>query len=342
MKILVSSTDSQGIKFCAPRLLLVHCKRYIAIVIQIFFISVTYADAENNHLKHYSVTPEKLNIRLEPNIQADIIGSLKKNQKIDILEVKDGWAKIHQCNDLLNKNSNNLLNKNINTCWVSIDYLFPIAVKQLKTESNIVKWQQKIFSQTNLIVLLIFIVLCLFLYTYIWKKITIKCLTNINKNNPVSNDSLAIDDNLSTQILEIKNQLNALQNYSLDSKEKIKRFENGYDWKIQKEFVIDIIDTIEYLEKQNKKIRNNDLETAIEDLNVMLENNGIYKIELDADNYKGQEIMAKVASIELTDNTSKDYAIKEVLKDGYYIEINEKQKVIKPAEVIIYKIKEKE
>lgn len=312
------------------------------VVIQIFFTSVAYA--EKNSLKHYSVVPEKLNIRLEPNKKADVIGILSKYQEIDILEVKDGWAKIYQCN--------NLLNKNINTCWVSINYLFPIAVKQLKTVHSIVKQQQKIFSQRNLIVLSIFIMLGLFLYAYIWKKAIINFLTkinkknnyqlrNINENKSVKSDNSAIDDNLLTQILEIKNQLNALQNYSFENKEKIKRFENGYDWKIQKEFVMDIINTIEYLEKQNKKIKNNDIEVAIEDLNIMLENNSIYKIELDAD-YKGQEIKAKVASIELTIDASKNYIIKKILKNGYYIEINEKDKVIKPAEIIIYKSEEKQ
>lgn len=309
------------------------------------FISVAYA--EKNTLKYYSVVPDKLNVRLEPNKKAEVIGLLYKYQKVDILEVKGGWAKIHQCNNLLNENISN------NTCWVSINYLFPVTIKQLKTTPNIVKQQQKIFSQTNLIVLSIFIILGLFLYAYFWKKTIINFLIkidkkthyqfkNINENNSVKSDNSIIDDNLSTQILEIKNQLDALQKYSLENKEKIRRFEYGYDLKIQNEFVIDIINTIAYLEKQNKKSKNNDLEAAIEDLDIMLENNSIYKIELNTDDYRGQEISAKVASTELTSDPSKHYAIKEVVKSGYYIEINETKKVIKPAEVVIYKIKEKE
>ncbi len=310
------------------------------IILIIFNIFLTYTAYANKSLIDYYVVPEKLNVRLEPNNESKIIGFLNKRQKVGILEIKNNWAKIYQCDKLLNTN----------TCWVSINYLFPVVVQQLKTTPNIVKQQYKIFSQTNLIVLSIFIMLGLFLYMYFWKKTIMNFLTKINKKNnyqfknidenkSVKNDSSVIDDNLLTQILEIKNQLNALQNYSLENKEKIKRFESGYDWKIQKEFVIDIINTIEYLEKQNK---NNDLEAAIEDLNIMLENNGIYKIELDTYNYRGQEIKAKIISTELTNNQSNNYAIKEILKNGYYIEIDDKQKIIKPAEVIIYKIKGKE
>lgn len=304
--------------------------KIIAIVIQIFFISVVCA--EKTVLKHYLVMPEKLNIRLEPNKKANVIGFLYKYQKINILEVREGWAKIYQCN--------NLINKNINTCWVSINYLFPILAQQLKTEPKVVKQQHKIFSQKKFIILLIFVILCLLLYVILRKK-TVGSLKNIDEDKFVRSKTPDIVDELLSQILEIKNQLNALQNYSLESKEKIRRFEDGYDWKIQKEFVIDIISTIEYLEKQNKKINNNNLETAIEDLNIILENNSIYKTEINADNYKGQEIMVKVSSTELTNDVSKNDAIKEILKDGYYIEINEMKKVIKPAEVVIYKIKEK-
>lgn len=151
-----------------------------------------------------------------------------------------------------------------------------------------------------------------------------------------------IRGDLLVQLSDIKNQLDALQEYALTNQKKIRRFEDGYDLKIQSEFVIDIINTIEYLKKQSKKLKNNDLETAIEDLNIMLENNSIYKMEINnGDSYRGQEIMAKVVSTELTENTSKDYAIKEILQDGYYIEINDTKKVIKSAEVVIYRTKEK-
>lgn len=151
-----------------------------------------------------------------------------------------------------------------------------------------------------------------------------------------------IRSNLLVQLSDMKNQLDALQEYALSNNQKIRRFEDGYDLKIQNEFVIDIINTIEYLKKQNKKSKNNDLETAIEDLNIMLENNSIYKMEINnGDSYRGQEIMVKVVSTELTENTSKDYVIKEILKDGYYIEINDIKKMVKPAEVVIYKTKEK-
>lgn len=309
-------------------------KKIIVTTILILFIPITYAQTKT--LSYYSVIPAKLNIRIEPNKESNVVGFAYKYQKIDAIEVKNGWAKIHRCNILLNQN--------INTCWVSINYLFPVITKQLRTTSKIVKPLQAKQQKTilSLIVLSIFLMLSLFLY--ILKRTIIKEINkqnSKNKNQPTENNNSIINDALSTQILEIKNQLNALQNYSFENKEKIKRFENGYDWKVQKEFVVDIINSIEYLEKQNKKENNDDLSSTIEDLNIMLENNGIYKVELNFDNYKGQEIMAKVISTELTNDASKNDAIKEILKNGYYIEINEMKKIIKPAEVLIYKTKER-
>ena len=72
-----------------------------------------------------------------------------------------------------------------------------------------------------------------------------------NKLNLQKTDK-CIRDNLLTQIAEIKNQLDVLQEYTLEKNQKIRRFEDGYDLKIQNEFVIDIINTIHYLEKRYK------------------------------------------------------------------------------------------
>ena len=99
------------------------------------------------------------------------------------------------------------------------------------------------------------------------------------------------------------------------------------------------------MEKQNSKSNNNALEEAIEDLNIMLENNGIYKIKIEVNtNHRWQEVSAKVISTETTQDSLKNDVIKEVLKNGYCIEAIEagdKPKIIKPAEVVIYKTEEK-
>ena len=161
-----------------------------------------------------------------------------------------------------------------------------------------------------------------------------------NKLNLQKTDK-CIRDNLLTQISDIKNQLDALQGYTLEKNQTIRRFEDGYDLKIQEEFVIDVINTIHYLEKRYKLNPSNELDTTIEDLNIMLENNSIHKIDIDCSNYRGQEKIAKIISTEPTNDPSKNYVIEEVLKSGYYLEINDKQKIIKPAEVVVYKMEEK-
>lgn len=321
----------------------------IAIVIQIFFfISVAYANSDT--LAYYSVSAGKLNVRSEPNEEAQILGSLRRYQEIDILEIKDGWAKIHQCNKLLRHN----------TCWISIDYLFPVFVEQQQHNKVIDKKFGKnvglnsnvhinqILNKTNFVALLFFIALIIF-FVHVKKTIInylseikrfLKNIENNNQSKDIKNAHLIISDDFLIKISEIKNQLDVLQEYSFENKEKIRRFEDGYDWKIQKEFVIDIINVIEYIEKQNNKPKNSALETSIEDLNIMLENNGIYQIEITAN--KWQEVSAKVIRTEPTNDASRNDIIKEVLKNGYYIEIGDKQKIIRPAEVVIYKMEERQ
>lgn len=247
------------------------------------------------------------------------------NKKID-----DQFKNTNKCIKSLEKNHENHQKKILNrilTGTGAVEYKINVEFKKIESELNKFKkdLHDKVQKTTNALSSL---------------KISEQEIAEKNKLSLWKTDK-CVRDTLMVQILEIKNQLDALQEYALGNNQKIRRFESGYDLKIQNEFIKDIINTIEYLEKQSKKVNNNDLETAIEDLNIMLENNSIYKVELNTDSYKGQEIMAKVASTELTNDASKNDAIKEILKDGYYIEINEMKKIIKPAEVVIYKTKEK-
>lgn len=47
---------------------------------------------KNILLKPYIVTADKLNIRKEPSIESEIIGTLTKDTKIGVIEIKDSWA----------------------------------------------------------------------------------------------------------------------------------------------------------------------------------------------------------------------------------------------------------
>jgi len=88
-------------------------------------------------------------------------------------------------------------------------------------------------------------------------EITLNQTVGILKNNLGS---------VNSELVEIKNQLNALQQYTIEKDKKIRRFEEGYDFKIQKDFVKDIIEMIDYMEKQNQKEPSELVSEMIDDL----------------------------------------------------------------------------
>jgi molecular chaperone GrpE (heat shock protein) len=166
-------------------------------------------------------------------------------------------------------------------------------------------------------------------------EITLNQTVGILKNNLGS---------VNSELVEIKNQLNALQQYTIEKDKKIRRFEEGYDFKIQKDFVKDIIEMIDYMEKQNQKEPSELVSEMIDDLLLMLENRSIYAIEFEEnESYIGNEVIAKVNSVEESSDKEKENIIKEVSKKGFYIELeNEEKKIIRPAGVIVYKFTQRD
>jgi len=146
---------------------------------------------------------------------------------------------------------------------------------------------------------------------------------------------------MNSELGEIKNQLNALQQYTIEKDKKIRRFEDGYDFKIQKDFVKEIIEMIDYMQKHNRTEKSAFVDELIDDMFLMLENKGVYTINFDEnESYIDNEVLAKVEGVVESDDEDRENIIKEVSKEGYYIEIDdEDKKIIRPASVIIYKFK---
>lgn len=72
-------------------------KLTLAIFIALFTISIAHAGATSPG--DYYVTANKLNVRLAPNKSGKVTDTLYKRQKIEVLEVKDGWARISRYYD---------------------------------------------------------------------------------------------------------------------------------------------------------------------------------------------------------------------------------------------------
>lgn len=147
-------------------------------------------------------------------------------------------------------------------------------------------------------------------------------------------------DDVANKIGTMKEEVNAVKELALTKEEKIRRYEDGYDQKNIKQFYKELFKILESIRKERQTNDNEVLEDIQEDLLLLLENNGIEKIEIEEDtSYEGLSKVAKVIDTEETDDPSKDLLVKEIKKDGYFVQVDEEmRRVIRPAEVIVYKL----
>ncbi|WP_345847740.1 SH3 domain-containing protein [Shewanella algae] len=69
------------------------------LVMLIAFFTISFAHAEAITPGDYYVTSNKLNVRLAPNKTGRITNTLYKRQKVEVFQVKDGWARISRFYD---------------------------------------------------------------------------------------------------------------------------------------------------------------------------------------------------------------------------------------------------
>lgn len=137
-----------------------------------------------------------------------------------------------------------------------------------------------------------------------------------------------------------KEHVSAIQQLSLEKEEKIKRYEMGYDYSNIKNFTKGLFRIIEFIEQEDPSENNEILKEIKEDILLILENNGVDKIDIEVnDDYRQYVKVAKVIETVDTSNPEKDSMIKEVKTQGYKIDITDgKVNVLKPSEVIVYKL----
>lgn len=66
--------------------------RIISIIIGLFFVSGLYAEATKSG--DYYVCANRLSVRLAPSTTASITNTLNRKQKVEVFEVKSGWARV--------------------------------------------------------------------------------------------------------------------------------------------------------------------------------------------------------------------------------------------------------
>ena len=70
---------------------------YAIFITSIFMVSIVHAKA--NTPGHYYVIAEALNVRLNASTKGKVTNTLSMNQKVEVFEVKNGWARISKYYD---------------------------------------------------------------------------------------------------------------------------------------------------------------------------------------------------------------------------------------------------
>ncbi len=145
---------------------------------------------------------------------------------------------------------------------------------------------------------------------------------------------------ISSNIQLMQNEVKETTALALAKEEKIRRYEDGYDQKNIKRFNKGYFRILESIRQERQKNDSEILEELQEDLLLLLDDNGIERVEInEGDSYEGLSKFAKVIETVETDDSAKDYIIKEIRKDGYFIQVDDDMKrVIQSAEVIVYKL----
>ncbi len=152
-------------------------------------------------------------------------------------------------------------------------------------------------------------------------------------------DSVKRSDTTSADMLS---QVSSLRDYLARQQNLVKRFQDGYDWTILKNFCNRIIRIIDDIEKRmNSDVSDahrQDLEVIYDQLVYTLDGSGIEQFRPETDiPYAGREKIAEVVGKDTTEDENKAGNISRVINPGYYYYVSEEQqKLIRPAKVRLY------
>ncbi len=168
----------------------------------------------------------------------------------------------------------------------------------------------------------------------------------------ISNQLKELEDSVAGQIARIPScsddirtisgRLEGLTSYIEDNAKRLRRFEEGYDFQILKNFAKQIIREIHSLRKKADGIEGEGkaaIEDAVDSLVELLDRNAITQISLEPGScYAGQERVAECAATKcLTDDESLNGRIASIVHEGYQYEFNDGSvRVLVPSKVILF------
>jgi molecular chaperone GrpE (heat shock protein) len=149
---------------------------------------------------------------------------------------------------------------------------------------------------------------------------------------------------LDNAIKELAEQMVAIREYAACQQERVKKFQEGYDWNITKSFCLRIIHCIDNLESRIARLSEDDVEAVHlkevrDELIFLLEAGGVEQFGPDINSdYRGQERYAEaVREREDCDDPDQAGRIAEVIRPGYqYFIDDENSKIIRSAQVKLF------
>ncbi len=154
------------------------------------------------------------------------------------------------------------------------------------------------------------------------------------------NDTIGRLTNGLNQLLSaMQSELEAVKNIALEKEVKIQRYEEGYDQKNIKNFLGDLLRITDFA--NSKKDTSKEMSEIYEDLELLLEDAGMEKINFSAgESYDGNAKIVKIIDTLPTEDKEQDQTVADIKKSGYFIRISEDQtRVIRPVEAILYRYK---
>ena len=180
-------------------------------------------------------------------------------------------------------------------------------------------------------------------------------IENFIKENKKSNEELI--NYLNNQykdaksiIKEVDDKIKPFEKVAREKNDELKEYKKGYDYSRNKSIIDGVIETIEFIEKSEKKINFTDevlkqyFLTTKEKLLIVLNNSGVESFEPKQNTPSLDDHSCEVdIETETTNEQKKNNLIFSTLRRGYKIKTTENQVIyIKKALVKVYEFKKKE
>ena len=161
----------------------------------------------------------------------------------------------------------------------------------------------------------------------------------------VKDHLLSLDQTMEATNSESKNislQLTTLKDFIYKQQEQVRKYQEGYDWVVLKNFALRIIRCVDRIEKRMEEVGDvtllEELGSIKYELLFALQATGVEQVVPEKSSpYEGKEKWVKIVNTVESSDCTQAKCIAEVFRPAYFISIDEEnQKVIRVADVSVY------